>query len=504
MVDQRAGAGDRVWGWETFLQEMETFLTTVDREIDYTQSTSYAQFVIERFEVCIHALSSLRVQIEDDGDDETIEVCTALKEIMDSCVLLKTMWYTRLDELDAHTDGGYQVPQVARRVGRGRPQLFICQDQLEYLCSLNFTWTEISKLLGVSRMTIYRRRREFGILDVHSAARSISDSDLRTKLQQVRREMPNMGETLVIGRLRSLGYAVTRQRVRNAIHATDPLNAALRWRGILTARRPYSVPSPNSLWHMDGHHKLVRWGMVTHGAIDGYSRLVVFLRCSNNNTAETVYNLFLSAVQRFGLPSRMRSDYGGENYRVAAHMLESRGYDRNSMITGSSVHNQRIERLWRDMHRCVTVIFYKLFYYLEQHGYLDPDNMFHRYCLQYVYLPRINQSLKVFMEGWNCHGVRTEHNLTPHQLFVRGALQMQRRGLQALDFFEHIDEMYGVDEEISTGDDDYTVRIPPIGLALSDENMALLKERVNPLADSDNFGIELYVETLTFLRTLIN
>ena len=55
----------------------------------------------------------------------------------------------------------------------------------------------------------------------------------------------------------------------------------------------------------DGHHKLVRWGMVTHGAIDGYSRLVVFLRCSNNNTAETVYNLFLSAVQRFGLPSRM-------------------------------------------------------------------------------------------------------------------------------------------------------------------------------------------------------
>ena len=164
MVDQRAGAGDRVWGWETFLQEMETFLTTVDREIDYTQSTSYAQFVIERFEVCIHALSSLRVQIEDDGDDETIEVCTALKEIMDSCVLLKTMWYTRLDELDAHTDGGYQVPQVARRVGRGRPQLFICQDQLEYLCSLNFTWTEISKLLGVSRMTIYRRRGEFIVL----------------------------------------------------------------------------------------------------------------------------------------------------------------------------------------------------------------------------------------------------------------------------------------------------------------------------------------------------
>ncbi len=176
--------------------------------------------------------------------------------------------------------------------------------------------------------------------------------------------------------------------------------------------------------------------MVTHGAIDGYSRLIVFLQCSNNNTADTVYELFLSAIQQFGLPSRVRSDYGGENTRVATHMLECRGYNRNSMITGSSVHNQRIERLWRDMHRCVTVIFYKLFYYLEQNGYLDPNNTFHRYALHYVYLPRINKSLNAFREGWNCHGIRTEHNLSPHQMFVRGALRLQRSGLDAVDFLK--------------------------------------------------------------------
>jgi len=49
----------------------------------------------------------------------------------------------------------------------------------------------------------------------------------------------------------------------------------------------------------DGHHKLVRWGMVTHCGIDGYSRLVVYLKSSNNNTASTD-NLFLEAVDLFG------------------------------------------------------------------------------------------------------------------------------------------------------------------------------------------------------------
>ena len=46
-----------------------------------------------------------------------------------------------------------------------------------------------------------------------------------------------------------------------------------------------------------------RWRMVVHGAIDGYSCLVVFLHCSNNNRAETVLQLFMKAVTEFGLPS---------------------------------------------------------------------------------------------------------------------------------------------------------------------------------------------------------
>ena len=69
----------------------------------------------------------------------------------------------------------------------------------------------------------------------------ICDNELRTLLQVIRTEIPHLGEVLVMGHLHSLGYAISRQRVRNAIHAMDPLNTALRLQGILTTRRPYSV-----------------------------------------------------------------------------------------------------------------------------------------------------------------------------------------------------------------------------------------------------------------------
>lgn len=138
--------------------------------------------------------------------------------------------------------------------------------------------------------------------------------------------------------------------------------------------------------YADGQHKLIRWRLVTHAGVDGYSGMIVYMRCSANNRAVTVLSLFQEAVQRHGLPSRVRSDQGTENTSVALYMLRHRGVGRGSMITGSSTHNQRIERLWRDMHRCVTVAYYRLFYFMEQHGILDPLNEAHLFALYYVYL----------------------------------------------------------------------------------------------------------------------
>lgn len=153
------------------------------------------------------------------------------------------------------------------------------------------------------------------------------------------------------------------------------------------------------------------------------------MKCSVNNRASTVLSAFEEAVERYGLPSRVRSDQGSENTAVALYMLRCRGIGQSSMITGSSVHNQRIERLWRDMHRCVTVLYYRLFYFMEQQGILDPLNEVHLFALHYVYLPGINRALKVFEEGWNDHGIRTADHHSPRQLFVRGCLRLQLSGL---------------------------------------------------------------------------
>ena len=55
---------------------------------------------------------------------------------------------------------------------------------------------------------------------------------------------------------------------------------------------------------------------MVHGGIDGFSRFIVYLHCSTNNTSDTVLQLFTKAVHDYGLPDRMRCDKGGENVKV--------------------------------------------------------------------------------------------------------------------------------------------------------------------------------------------
>ena len=84
--------------------------------------------------------------------------------------------------------------------------------------------------------------------------------------------------------------------------------------------------------------------------------MITYLQCSDKNQAHSS-QFVLNACRAYSIPSRIRTDHGTENVEVAKWMLETRGLNRRSVITGSSVHNTRIERLWRDVRR-VAVIYH--------------------------------------------------------------------------------------------------------------------------------------------------
>ena len=247
---------------------------------------------------------------------------------------------------------GVQEEVDRRRLGqrRGRPTIDIPEDHLAMLLENHLSIADIARMLHVSSRTIRRRVLQYG-LEGFTAYSDLSDSELDEITAQFVHRNPYSGRVSYQGFLRSAGLRIQQARVRESLSRVDRRGMERRFRRVLH-RRKYSVCMPNSLWHIDGHHKLIRWRIVVHGGIDGYSRLVVYLSASANNKAEIVLASFLEGIRHYGLPSRVRCDKGGENVRVSQFMLEhpNRGPGRGSCITGRSVHNQRIERLWRDLY----------------------------------------------------------------------------------------------------------------------------------------------------------
>ena len=154
--------------------------------------------------------------------------------------------------------------------------------------------------LSVSRNTLWRRLKETGVtLEKYSTI--LCDDELDERLRVLRLRYPNCGQIMLHSMLSAQGIHIQRHRLRESI---DPDRTYSRWR----------------------QYCLIRWCMVIHGCIDGFSRLVLYLQCENNNK---MLQLFIAATEEYGLPSRVRSDKGGENFGVCEYMLRHRGTGRH-------------------------------------------------------------------------------------------------------------------------------------------------------------------------------
>ena len=65
---------------------------------------------------------------------------------------------------------------------------------------------------------------------------------------------------------------------------------------------------------------------------------------------------------------------------------------------------------------------------------------------------------------------------------------------------------YGIDEEGLAAEDLQSegISIPPTTVQLSQHDLEKLQRRVNPLSSSDEHGVDLYIQTLDFIRQIRN
>ena len=132
-------------------------------------------------------------------------------------------------------------------------------------------------MFGTSSKTINRRVKSYSLQDEVPKYDNISNESLDSIVSAVLQNFPNCGVRRMKRFLLGRGIGVQWSRVRSSLCRNDPNGILLRTSQLnIVNRRHYSVPGPRSFWNLDGNHKLIRWGFVIHGCVDGFSRRIMF------------------------------------------------------------------------------------------------------------------------------------------------------------------------------------------------------------------------------------
>jgi len=141
-----------------------------------------------------------------------------------------------------------------------------------------------------------------------------------------------------------------------------------------------------------------------HSCIDGYSRRILWLRCSfSNHRPGIIASYFLDCVSVVGgFPATLRTDCGTANVMIAAIQSLVSGHH----VYGTSPGNQRIEAWWSFYRRQHSQWWIDLFETLVSSGSFHPGNVCQTDCIRYCFMPIVQKQLDDMRRQWNTHRIR--------------------------------------------------------------------------------------------------
>ena len=166
------------------------------------------------------------------------------------------------------------------------------------------------------------------------------------------------------------------------------------------------------------------------------------------------------------------------------------------------------------MEGCVLILHLDfLFYFMEELGVLDQTDELRLFALHFEFIPRINNLLSRWTDPYNRHPLGTEHNSRPGQLWIESMLQLQNSqhttpgGVFHRDLVEGPLDQFGIDWEgpcpdCENGESDLIV--PGSNVSLPPSILQQLQQSIDPLAASELFGLDIYLQCLHWLQSTTN
>ena len=145
---------------------------------------------------------------------------------------------------------------------------------------------------------------------------------------------------------------------------------------------------------------------------------------------------------------------------------------------------------------------------MEELGILDPTSDADLFAIHYTFIPCINVQLVQFMNAWNNHPLRTEHGLSPIQLWQQGMLSAFPAWQQEILAGFRVPAHYGVDcnttTSISHTFDQPSVIIPEIHLLFTTQQLMQLQALFSHFQTSDNAALDIYVNIRQYLVDILH